>query len=87
MWTRGVDAVQEFVTERTLWLIKHHMLAHQLHDRTIGARARNRLMAYEDYDDLVLLGECDRGGRKCGIEVTDVDDALDFIRNIDTMFG
>ena len=64
-----------------------HMLAHQLHDRTIGARARNRLLAHESYDDLVLLGECDRAGRKCGIEVTDVDDALEYIRSIDTMFG
>ena len=85
--TAGVEAVQEFVTDRTLWLIKHHMLAHQLHDRTIGARARNRLMRHESYDDLVLLGECDRGGRKSGVEVTDVDDALDYIRSIDTMFG
>lgn len=83
----GVEAVQEFVTDRTLWLIKHHMLAHELHDRTIGARARNRLARHEYYDDLVLLGECDRAGRKCGIEVTDVDDALDYIRSIDTMFG
>lgn len=83
----GVQAVEEFVTERTLWLIKHHMLAHQLHDRTIGARARNRLMAHESYDDLVTLGECDRGGRKCGVEVTDVDEALEYIRAIDTMFG
>ena len=83
----GVEAVREFVTDRTLWLIEHHMLAHQIHDRTIGSRARNRLMKHESYDDLVLLGECDRGGRKCGVAVTDVDDALDYIRSIDTMFG
>lgn len=83
----GVEAVQEFVTDRTLWLIENHMLAHQLHDRTIGVRARNRLIRHESYDDLVLLGQCDRGGRKCGVEVTDIDDALDYIRSIDTMFG
>ena len=83
----GVEAVREFVTDRTLWLIEHHMLAHQIHDRTIGSRAKNRLMKHESYDDLVLLGQCDRGGRKCGVEVPDVDDALDYIRSIDTMFG
>ena len=82
----GVEELCEFVTDRTLWLIKHHMLAHQIHDRTIGARALRRLQANENFDDLVLLGECDRGGRKCGVEVTDVDEALDYIRSIDTMF-
>ena len=82
----GVEELCEFVTDRTLWLVKHHMLAHQIHDRTIGARALRRLQANENFDDLVLLGECDRGGRKCGVEVTDVDEALDYIRSIDTMF-
>ena len=83
----GVAELVEFVTDRTLWLIKHHMLAHQIHDRTIGARAHKRLRANESYDDLVILGDCDRDGRKCGIEVTDVDEALEYIRSIETMFG
>ncbi len=84
--TAGVEELVEFVTERTLWLIKHHMLAHQIHARTIGARALRRLQAHENFDDLVLLGECDRNGRKCGVEVTEVDDALEYIRSIETMF-
>ena len=82
----GVAELVEFVSERTLWLVEHHMLAHQLHDRTIGARARRRLEQHECFDDLVLLGQCDRAGRKCGVEVTDVDEALAYIRSIETMF-
>ncbi|MEZ6093337.1 MAG: HD domain-containing protein [Pirellulaceae bacterium] len=78
----GIEALEEFVTERTLWLVEHHMFAHQLHDRTIGARARRRLEANENFDDLVLLGECDRGGRVQGIQTTDLDDALEYIRTL-----
>ena len=33
----ALDALGETVTERTAWLIRHHMLAHALHDRTAGA--------------------------------------------------
>ena len=33
----ALEALAEFCTERTLWLIEHHMQAHALHDGTIGA--------------------------------------------------
>ena len=78
----GVEAIEDFVTERTLWLVEHHMLAHKLHDRTIGARKRKRLQENENFDDLVLLGRCDREGRKQGIETTELEDALEYIRTI-----
>ena len=39
----GLEALDGFITERTAWLIEHHMLAHQLADGTLGARARRRL--------------------------------------------
>ena len=63
----GSDALNGFITERTAWLIEHHMLAHQLADGTLGARARRRLEQSEHFDDLVLLGECDRAGRQSGV--------------------
>jgi len=78
----GVEAIEDFVTERTLWLVENHMLAHKLHDKTIGARKRKRLQENENYDDLVLLGRCDREGRKQGIETTELEDALEYIRTI-----
>ena len=58
----ALEALGGIITPRTAWLIEHHMEAHALRDGTIGIRARHRLEADENYDDLVLLGECDRSG-------------------------
>lgn len=78
----GLEAVEGFVTERTSWLIEHHMEAHKLNDHSIGARARKRLQANESYQELVLLGECDRAGRKQGVETTELEEALDYLREL-----
>lgn len=78
----GLEAVEGFVTERTRWLIEHHMLAHKIHDQSIGARQKRRLMESEFYEDLVMLGECDRSGRQVGVECTELEEALDYIRSI-----
>ena len=78
----GLEALQGFITQRTGWLIEHHMEAHKLHDRTIGARARKRLQQNESYDELVLLGECDRAGRVVGVQTSELEEALEFIRQI-----
>lgn len=83
----GLEALEGFITERTTWLIEHHMLAHKILDRTIGARARKRLEQNESYHELVLLGECDRGGRQIGVQTTALEDALDYIREISDSYG
>lgn len=72
----GVEALEGLVTERTLWLVEHHMEAHQIRDRTIGHRALQRLAAHPDFDDLCLLGELDRAGRRRGVAVPTVEQAL-----------
>ncbi len=83
----GLEALQGFVTDRTAWLIKHHMTAHALREGTIGVRARKRLRRADDYDELLLLEECDRAGRMAGVEVPDLDEALDYIRNLAKLYG
>ncbi len=83
----GLEALDGFITDRTAWLIAHHMEAHRIHDGSIGYRARRRLAESEDYPDLLLLGECDRDGRVPGLEVSDLDDVLDDIREISRMCG
>lgn len=83
----GLEALQGLITPRTAWLIEHHMLTHQIHDRSIGHRTWQRLKANENYEDLLLLGECDRGGRKRGISTTTLEAAIDYLRNIDQMWG
>ncbi len=83
----GLDALDGFISERTAWLIAHHMEAHKIHDRTIGARRRKRLAAHPWYEDLCILGQCDREGRVPGVEVDEPEEALDYIEQIEEMFG
>ncbi|RIK75364.1 MAG: tRNA adenylyltransferase [Planctomycetota bacterium] len=82
----GLEALGETISERTAWLIEHHMLAHAIADNTLGRRAQRRLRECEHYDDLVLLGQCDRGGRRPGVEAPELDEALQYIRELDRMF-
>ena len=83
----GLEALQGFITQRTGWLIEHHMEAHKLHDRSIGARARKRLQQNESFDELVLLGECDRGGRVAGVQTTELEEALQYVRQISDAYS
>ena len=83
----ALEALAEFITPRTAWLIEHHMEGHALHEGTIGPRARRRLEESPDYDELVLLSRCDRGGRVRGAQVPDVEEALDYIRELARVYG
>jgi len=78
----GLEALEGFISERTAWLIEHHMEAHRIRDGSIGARARRRLQAHPDFETLLLLEECDREGRVAGATVCELDDALEQIREI-----
>jgi len=83
----GLDALQDFITERTYWLIEQHMETHKINDGTIGARAKRRLQAHPDYETLCLLGECDRAGRVPGVPTPSLDEALEEIRDVARMCG
>ena len=83
----ALESLAGFITDRTAWLIKHHMLAHQLAKGTLGSRARRRLQQSESFDELVLLSECDRAGRQPGVEAPELEEALDYLRNLKAMFG
>jgi len=83
----GLEALEGQITDRTAWLIEHHMDVHAIRDRSIGHRAHQRLRESPDYDELLLLGKCDRGGRVCGAIVPEVDDALDELRELARMYG
>lgn len=78
----GLEALSGFITERTAWFIAHHMDAHALHDGTLGVRARRRLEESADFEELKLLSQCDRAGRVRGAQTPDVDEALDFLREL-----
>ena len=79
----GLAALEGTVTERTEWLIAHHMDAHKVADGTLGHRAKQRLQESPDYDDLMALHQCDVAGRRRGVQVCDVAEALAVVRALD----
>ncbi len=83
----GLEALDGFITPRTAWLIEHHMEGHALIDGTLGARARRRLSASESFEELMLLARFDREGRKRGVPVADVEDALQSLRDLAKLCG
>jgi predicted HD phosphohydrolase len=83
----GLEALDGFITERTAWLIEHHMLAHKLAEGSLGARARRRLEQSEHFEDLLILGECDRAGRQAGVVAPELNEALDYLRDLERTFG
>jgi hypothetical protein len=78
----GLEALRGHITARTAWLIEHHVEAAALREGTLGARARRRLEAAPDFDDLMLLWDCDRRGRQQGVQVPDIDEALAQLREL-----
>ena len=78
----GLQALDGLITERTFWLIENHMLAQEYEAGTLGQKARKRLEASDDFEDLMLLRECDNAGRVPGAIVCTVDEALATIRQL-----
>jgi hypothetical protein len=78
----GVAALEGAITPRTQLLISRHMEAHAWNDGTLGHRARRRLRELEDFDDLMLLSDLDKQGRRRGVNVCTVAEALNYIRSL-----
>lgn len=78
----ALESLDGYITERTAWLIEHHLEAAALRDGTLGARSRKRLEASPDFDDLMLLDKCDRQGRVRGAEVPEIEEAIAQLREL-----
>jgi predicted nucleotidyltransferase len=78
----ALQSLEGSITPRTEWLIAHHMEAQALRAGTLGVKARSRIQSSEYYDDLMLLNELDRRGRVRGAAVCELDEALDFLREL-----
>jgi predicted HD phosphohydrolase len=83
----GLEALEGFITPRTAWLIEHHLEGRMLLDGQIGARARRRLSASEDIEELKLLAQCDLEGRQCGVEAPELEEAIEYLRELARMCG
>lgn len=79
----GLIALQGTITERTAWLIEHHMDLLERPGRPVAQRLRRALMDSESYDDLVQLRELDDAGRAVGAHVGTIDEALDYLRGLE----
>lgn len=79
----GLAALENAITERTQFLIAHHMDALAYSSGELGHRARRRLEASGDFDDLMLLRELDSAGRQRGVPVCSIMEAIEFLRSLE----
>lgn len=80
----AVAALRGAVTERTLWLIEHHMdLLARDRDRSLSARTRRVLESSEYLDDLKQLRDLDDAGRVPGVPVGTLDEALAYLKGLE----
>ena len=82
--TAGLEALEDAITERTHFLIAHHMEALAYRQGTLGFKARKRLEASEHFEDLMLLRDLDSRGREPGVHVGTLAEALEYIRSIES---
>jgi hypothetical protein len=80
----GMIALEGAISERTHFLINHHMDALAYHSRELGHRARIRLHDNEHFEDLMMLRDLDNAGRQRGAVVSTIDEALQYIRSLDS---
>ena len=83
----ALEVLEGLITERTHFLIEHHMHAHDYRAGTLGGKLRRELEASPDFEDLMLLRECDDAGRVSGAVVGTVDEALDYLRELERENG
>ena len=70
------------VTARTAWLIEMRDRAIAYSDGTLGYRARQRLVAHEDFDDVMLLAESVRAQKQGALCSLSLDEAIEVLRSL-----
>jgi hypothetical protein len=79
----GLQALDGLITPRTAWLIENHMHAQEYRAGTLGHRMKTKLESSDDFDDLMLLRDLDDRGREPGAVVGTVDEALEYLRDLE----
>ncbi len=83
----GLDALDGLLTERTRFFIAHHMDAHDYRAGKLPGKLRRELEASPDFEDLLLLRELDDAGRVPGAVVGTLDEALDYLKELERSNG
>jgi hypothetical protein len=79
----AVRSLNGLISDRTRFLIENHSLANDYRDGTLQPKLRDKLRAHPDFDDLLLLAECDRNGRVPGADVGTIDEALEYLKDLE----
>lgn len=79
----ALAALDGLITDRTRFFIEHHMNAHLYRAGTLPPKRRRELEASPDFEDLLLFRELDEAGRVPGAVVGTVDEALDFLKELE----
>lgn len=77
-----MEAAEGLVTPRTGWFIEMRDSAISYSDGTLGRRARHRLVAHEDFDDVMLLAEADRAQKEKTLCELSLDIAIEILRSL-----
>jgi hypothetical protein len=79
----ALQALEGLITDRTHFLIAHHMDAHLYREGKLGRSLCRTLEASPDFEDLLLLRELDDQGRVPGAEVCSLDEALQYLQELE----
>jgi predicted HD phosphohydrolase len=83
----ALSALDGLLTERTRFFIEHHMHAHEHRAGKLTGKLRRELETSPDFDDLMLLRQWDDAGRVPGAVVGTVDEALDYLKELERTNG
>jgi predicted nucleotidyltransferase len=78
----GLAALEGAITDRTAWLIEHHMDALAYKSRELGKEERTALEASEYFEDLMLLRDCDDRGREVGVETVTIEETIQYLKSL-----
>lgn len=71
------------ITERVAWLLMNQPHAQAHREGSLGARGRRRLEDADDFEDVLLLTDCDRRAHVRGALVPDLPEALEYLRELE----
>jgi len=83
----GLAALDGVITDRTRFFIEHHMNAHDYQEGKLPAKLRRELETSPDFEDLMLLRRLDNEGRVPGAPVGTLDEALNFLKELERENG
>ena len=79
----ALSALDGLITDRTRYFIEHHMHAHELRAGKLPSGLRREIESSPDFEDLMLLRQLDDQGRVPGATVGTVDEALDYLKELE----